>query len=159
MKNYFYFITAFICTLALKAQHHDNQIISSKSNATTLNASAGKTPADSVLGNSKAAKNSAYDCPEPLSNAGFKKAKASVKALSSNDTKAEYARQIIQNNCLNSEQVKQLLLLMNFEQTKLDLAKFAYKYTCDKRNYYTVNKVFAFESSTKELEKYVNSVH
>ena len=45
--------------------------------------------------------------------------------------------------------------LFNFEASKLDFAKFAYKYTYDQKNYYKVNDAFEFESSISELTTFI----
>ena len=54
-------------------------------------------------------------------------------------------------------QVKELLMLFTFEESKLDIAKYAYNHTYDIGNYYKLNDAFTFESSTDELNKYINS--
>jgi hypothetical protein len=46
------------------------------------------------------------------------------------------------------------MLLFDFESTRLTFAKFAYKYTFDKGNYYKVNDAFQFESSIEELNQF-----
>jgi hypothetical protein len=58
-------------------------------------------------------------------------------------------------NYFTSQQVKELLQLFTFENNKLDLAKYAYRKTMDRRNYYIVNDVFAFSNSKDELARYI----
>jgi len=48
------------------------------------------------------------------------------------------------------------MLLFSFEATRLDFAKFAYKYTYDISNYYKLNDAFTFESSIEELNNFIN---
>ncbi|MGZ6539970.1 MAG: DUF4476 domain-containing protein, partial [Bacteroidia bacterium] len=71
--------------------------------------------------------------------------------------KLTIAKQIIGNNCLLCSQIKELMELMSFEQTKLDLAKFAWSHNLDKGNYYKLNDAFSFESSINELNQYTQS--
>ena len=61
------------------------------------------------------------------------------------------------NSCLLSAQVKEIMLMFNFEETRLDFAKFAYGRTYDIGNYFVVNDAFTFESSIDELGDYINS--
>jgi hypothetical protein len=63
---------------------------------------------------------------------------------------------VIGTNCLLSSQVKEIILLFSFEETRLDFAKYAYGYTFDIGNYYQVNDAFKFESSIDELNTYIS---
>jgi Domain of unknown function (DUF4476) len=67
------------------------------------------------------------------------------------------ATQIVTANSLTTAQVKQLILLFNFESNKLDLAKKAYQNTVDKNNYYMINDVFSFNNSKDELARYIHN--
>ncbi|MFI5131336.1 MAG: DUF4476 domain-containing protein, partial [Chitinophagales bacterium] len=69
--------------------------------------------------------------------------------------KMKSASQIVTTNSLTSAQVKQLVLLFNFESNKLELAKQAYANTVDKSNYYMINDVFSFNGSKEELARYI----
>ena len=101
--------------------------------------------------------NGDYGCPYPMSRADFESAKRSIAGKSFSDSKLKLAKQIINTNCLLSTQVMQLMELFDFENDKLDLAKYAYGYTLDIGNYYRVNDAFEFESSIDELDHYINS--
>lgn len=100
--------------------------------------------------------NGAYGCPWPMAPGDFESAKSSIRSKSFEDSKLTIAKQIIQSNCLLSSQVKEIMLLFSFEDTRLDFAKFAYAYTLDLGNYYKVNDAFTFESSIDELNSYVS---
>jgi hypothetical protein len=54
-------------------------------------------------------------------------------------------------------QVKQVMLLFTFEETRLDFARFAYDHTYDIGNYFMVNDAFTFETSIEELNAYIQS--
>jgi hypothetical protein len=96
--------------------------------------------------------------PCTISQEDFRQMKESISKQSFDNTKATMARQIIKSaNCPTTQQVKEILGLFSFEETKLDIAKFAYDYTIDKRNYFAVNDVFSFAASVEELTKYINS--
>jgi hypothetical protein len=75
--------------------------------------------------------------------------------LESNKFKS--ADHIVKNNTLSTAQVEQILLLFNFENNKLELAKSAYLNTVDKKNYPMLFDVFSYSSSKSELERYIDS--
>lgn len=99
--------------------------------------------------------NGPYGCHWPMSPADFADAKSSINSKSFEDSKLTIAKQIIQSNCLLSSQVKEIMLLFSFEDTRLTFAKFAYAYTLDLRNYYKLNDAFTFESSIDELNQFI----
>ena len=66
------------------------------------------------------------------------------------------ARQAIRSNGINSEQVSKLMDLLSFDSSKLKLAKFAYGHVVDPENYFIINQGFAFSSSIRELDHFIN---
>ncbi|MEY4594852.1 MAG: hypothetical protein RIQ47_1262 [Bacteroidota bacterium] len=100
--------------------------------------------------------NGAIGCPVPMSPGDFSNFKQSVSSKDFENTKLTIAKQVIQNNCLTAQQVKETMGLFDFEATKLDFAKFAYGHTYDTGNYFVVNDAFEFESSVDELNKYIS---
>lgn len=96
-------------------------------------------------------------CPVPMSQGEFQNVKNSISSKTFEDSKNTIARQVIGSNCLLTSQVKEIMMLFTFEDTKLDLAKFAYGYTYDIGNYYMLNDAFTFESSIDELNSYIQS--
>ena len=67
------------------------------------------------------------------------------------------AKQITNSQCLTTDQVKQVMDLFTFEETKLDWAKMAYDKTYDIGNYWMLNDNFTFSSSIDELNTYIES--
>jgi hypothetical protein len=61
----------------------------------------------------------------------------------------------LSRNYVNSNQVEQLLSMIDFESTRLKIAKEAYTKVVDKNNYYTVFNQFDFESSKRELSDFM----
>lgn len=96
-------------------------------------------------------------CPVPVNPGQFNDMKKSIEDKSFEESKFTIAKQIVNNNCLLSSQVKQIILLFSFEQTRLDFAKYCYGYTYDIGNYYKINDAFTFESSIDELNQYISS--
>lgn len=93
----------------------------------------------------------------PMSDVRFNEVCNSISSKSFEDSKITLAKQVINTNCMTSAQVKKIMLLFSFEETKLDLAKYAYGYTYDISNYYQLNDAFTFESSIEELNEYIQN--
>ncbi len=83
--------------------------------------------------------------------------KAAVDAESFSDDKMLVAKQATKNKCLTASQVKEIANLFDFEDDKLEYAKFAYDYTYDIDNYYLVNSIFSFSASKTELNEYITN--
>ena len=78
-----------------------------------------------------------------------------MNASSFDSSKLAIARQAIRSNYVSAEQIRQLMFLLTFESSRLELAKFAYKQVVDKENYFIVNDAFTFSSSIDELDHYL----
>lgn len=96
-------------------------------------------------------------CPMPMTNESFSTAKNSISSKSFEDSKITIAKQIVGNNCLLCSQVKEIMKIFSFEDSRLEFAKFAYKHTFDIGNYYQLNDAFTFESSIDDLNEYINN--
>ncbi|MNU52204.1 hypothetical protein D3C71_412100 [compost metagenome] len=92
----------------------------------------------------------------PMDENRFNQVVQSIESKGFDDTKLTMAKQVINTNCMKSSQVKRLMMLFSFEDTRLDLAKYAYGYTYDLGNYYQLNDAFKFESSIEELNEYTS---
>jgi Domain of unknown function (DUF4476) len=82
---------------------------------------------------------------QTITNAGFE------------NTKLAIAKQTIGNNYFTAAQVKEIVGLFSFENSKLDIAKTAYRRSIDKNNYFIVSDAFAFNSSKEELAKFLET--
>lgn len=95
-------------------------------------------------------------CPWPMDEGQFSNAQRSIASKGFEDSKLTIARQITGANCLTVDQVRRIMMLFDFEQSKLDYAKFAYNKTFDIGNYFLLNDAFDFESSIDELNAHIN---
>jgi hypothetical protein len=95
-----------------------------------------------------------YEC-YPMEPRKFRYALSSIKRKSFSDTQLRLAKQIANNNCLTVRQIKKIAAVFSFESTKLDFVKYAYNQCYDPENYWMVNEVFSFSSSTDELDDYL----
>lgn len=98
-------------------------------------------------------------CPGPMTYEDYESAKQSISAKDFENTKLDMAKQIATSNCLSAEQVRGIMKLFTFENSKLDFAKFAYAHTYDKNNYFKVNDAFQFDSSATDLSNYISGQH
>jgi hypothetical protein len=110
-----------------------------------------------VVTNSTPTTTSSGGCITPMSDADFSNAKNSIQSKSFEDSKMTLAKQVTKNKCLSVKQIKEIMLLFSFEQSRLDFAKFAYDFASDRDNYYQLNDAFTFESSISDLNEYIES--
>ncbi|MBC7410850.1 MAG: DUF4476 domain-containing protein [Bacteroidia bacterium] len=100
---------------------------------------------------------SPYGCPSPMSGTAFGQAKQSINTKPFEDNKLQIAKQVLGSNCLTCAQVKEIIMLFNFEDSRLDFAKFAYGRAYDYGNYFIVNDAFKFSDSIDQLNSYIQS--
>lgn len=90
-----------------------------------------------------------------MSATDYASAKSSIQNKDFEDSRIKIAKQIVDNNCVDAEQIKGIAELFDFEASRLDFAKYAYKKCSDPQNYYKINDVFDFESSIEELDAFI----
>lgn len=91
----------------------------------------------------------------PMNSNTFSSAKNSIEDQSFSDSKLSQAKTIAASNCLSSMQIKEICNIFDFEDTKLQFAKYAYDFCFDRNNYWQVNEVFDFNSTTEELNDFI----
>lgn len=69
--------------------------------------------------------------------------------------KMSIARQGLYNNNFDTYQIKEILSLLDYEDSRLEFAKDAYFNCIDKQNYFRINDMFKFSSSVHELENFI----
>ena len=92
----------------------------------------------------------------PMGKADLAAAKKMIQETAKEDEKLATAQEIIASNCLLASQVTEFCSLFKSEKSKLAFAKYAYKFTIDRKNYSEVNKALSLETSKKELSKFIN---
>lgn len=135
-----------------ESTYHESTTYTTTTTTTTTSGGGGAAPRDHFL---MPGYNGPIGCDWPMTEKDFAKAKESIASKSFDDSRLTIAKQIINSNCLLSKQVKDLMMLLSFEGSRLDLAKYAYGYTYDTGNYYKVNDAFTFESSIEDLNKFI----
>ena len=85
----------------------------------------------------------------------FSQVLSQIKNQSFESTRLTLTKQIIGSNWFTSEQVRQIMTQMSFEDTRVEIARFAYNRVLDPQNYFVVNSAFSFSSSVDELNQYL----
>jgi len=78
-----------------------------------------------------------------------------IEAQSFESSKVSVARQMIAANCLTSFQVRDIMSNFGFESSRVEIAKAAWFRVVDPQQYYIVNDVFNFSSSSRELADFI----
>ncbi len=95
------------------------------------------------------------NCQQPMSRSAFQRALSTVQSQTFDQTRLDIAKSIARSNCLLASDVKALTAAFEFENYKLDFAKFAYDYTLDVSNYFEVTEAFEYEHTRTELTNYI----
>ena len=98
-------------------------------------------------------------CPFPIKEDELAEIKRLVLAENLEDTKLDKAKVTIQemdSACIMVEQIKAIIILYEYEETKLEFAKFMYQYTFDLENYTKLSEAFNFENSMEELKLFIS---
>ena len=90
-----------------------------------------------------------------MKDGDFDNLKTLVNSKSFESTRIDFLKTAIDDNYFLSLQVKEMIRLLSFEASKLEIAKYAYKKTCDRENYFKVYDAFTFESSINELREWM----
>ena len=90
-----------------------------------------------------------------MSDYDFNMAKENLRKEWLENKRLASAKQIIDRNNFSSEQVRSLMILFTFENNRLDIAKYAYGKTIDKRNYRVVSEALTFSSNKDKLSEYI----
>jgi hypothetical protein len=96
-------------------------------------------------------------CTKAISATDFASGKSSIKNQSFSDSQMKVAKTFTKNNCLSVSQVKEIMGLFSFEQSKLEYAKYAYDFCVDKKNYYQLSDAFSFSSSSDDLNNFLET--
>lgn len=91
----------------------------------------------------------------PMSDQSFAAFKETLGKERFDNSRVTIAKQVIDQNYFTVDQVKQLVQMYSFDNYKLDLAKYAYKNTLNKQDYFMLYEVFQFGSSKEDLAAYI----
>jgi len=72
-------------------------------------------------------------------------------------SKLSTAKQALGQSSIQAEDLKRLLRGLDFEASRVDLAKFAYPHVADPQNFYRVYEAFDFDASAREVQQAVGA--
>jgi|CXWL01.1.fsa_nt_gi hypothetical protein len=90
-----------------------------------------------------------------MSSRDFEQVKEQIRKEWFEVNRLTSAKVIMDKNNFTTQQVKELMLLFTFENNKLEVAKYAYRKTVDKQNYYQLNDALFFSSSKDDLARFI----
>jgi Domain of unknown function (DUF4476) len=92
-----------------------------------------------------------------MNNVSFEQFKQTLKNEDFENARLSLAKQVIENNLFSTAQVRELMRQFNFENNQLELAKYAYQFTTDKGNYFTLANEFSFSSNKESLMRHIQN--
>jgi len=92
-----------------------------------------------------------------VSNSDFNDIQQRIAALSFDHNKMPMAKEIIRAKaCFTSYQIRELVRLLDFEDSKLSLAKYAHDYCIDRQNYYIISDAFSFPNTKNQFTAFLS---
>lgn len=96
-------------------------------------------------------------CDFPSQDPGFDRLLENIKSKSFADSKMTLAKQYASSKCLLAEEVVEIMKTFDFEDDRLEFAKFAFTRTYNQGDYYLVNEAFQFELTIDDLNEYLET--
>jgi hypothetical protein len=90
-------------------------------------------------------------CKNPMNNSTFHGLKEKVENKIFEEQKLSEAKKIVKNRCFFTAQIKSLMELFEFDDNKLDLAKYSYSFTFDQQNFASLSELFYFKATQNEF--------
>lgn len=85
----------------------------------------------------------------------FESALRSIEMQSFDSDQIRVAKQVISQNGASAQQIAEIMKLVSFESSRLEIAKYGYKFVADPENYFLLNDLFWFSSSVRELDHFI----
>jgi hypothetical protein len=92
----------------------------------------------------------------PMWKSDYEKQIERVKAEKNEEQQLLLAKTTVAKNCMHSDQIVEIGLLIKKEDLKLEFAEFSFPHTIDTKNYYRVKKIFNSKESIEKLMKFVS---
>jgi Domain of unknown function (DUF4476) len=83
--------------------------------------------------------------------------KEQIKQNTIETGRLETAKKLTKDNVLTAIQVAEIARLFNFDNNRLDFAKFAFDYTHNRDDYNVVGDVFVFQKNKEDLQRYIQT--
>ena len=92
-----------------------------------------------------------------MSDQSFSALMETMQKESFENTRLKLLKQSVDGNYFTTSQVKQLVTLFTFDENKLDIAKYMYRNTIDRENYFQLYDSFFFSRSKEDLAAYIQN--
>lgn len=96
-------------------------------------------------------------CTQPLPFQQFQQRYQQIKNRTTDPSKLQLSNQLIKSYCFSSEQIKEIALLFDDDNYRLQFARAAYNNTTDKDNFYEVYDAFIYYSNVFRLHDFVSN--
>lgn len=97
------------------------------------------------------------DYMQPMDAGDFENFKRTLQAQGFDSERLMIVKQVMGMSYFKVNQVREIMRLFSFDETKLEIAKLAYSRTVDRENYYGVNEELTYSSSKEDLNRYLMS--
>ncbi len=87
----------------------------------------------------------------------YENAKIAINKERFNDQKIKTMFQIIQSNCLSTNQIAAFMKIYTFDDDRLKIAKFSLDFCVDPKNFYQLNELLTFDNAKNDLIDYAKS--
>jgi hypothetical protein len=98
------------------------------------------------------------NCITPISNYAFQQKLTTINAQRGDDQRLPVATKIAKDNCLSTNQVKEIAVLFENDYNRLAFVQEAYLNTTDKDNFYEVYNSFLYFSTVFRLHDYITGI-
>ncbi|MDY6800367.1 MAG: DUF4476 domain-containing protein [Bacteroidota bacterium] len=95
-------------------------------------------------------------CTQPLTFQQFQQRYKQIDNRTTDAAKIQLANQLVKSYCFSSEQIKEIALLFDDDNYRLQFAQSAYNNTTDKDNFYEVYDAFIYYSNVFRLHDFIN---
>lgn len=123
--------------------------------AVTTPAAVVPTPTRAIATTTKASE-TVIQAPVAIGEAAFRRKHEEVKSKSFDDDKMERIKEAFEYDNLKTDQVIELMKLFSFDDKRMETAKFCYKKTVDKENFYKTYDQFSFSTYKTQMKDWVN---
>jgi hypothetical protein len=97
-------------------------------------------------------------CDQPISVDAFNGHADALGGKMNDQAKLQYAKHIVTNNCVTTDQVMKMATFLSTESMKLDLLQTAYMHIYDKSNYEMAKQVFSLEGYRRNFLTFLYGV-
>ena len=95
--------------------------------------------------------------PKPMTDDMFASFMETIKSEHFDDGRMAITKSFVDQNYFTAAQAKQLTGLFTFESNKLEMAKYMYGKTTDRKNYFIVYSAFTFSNTKDDLAEYIRN--